>query len=46
MLDWPVTRVGPRQADKVERMNLRDRIGRRGESPFKVIIGEWCNGRP
>ncbi|MHC5541122.1 hypothetical protein ACYOEI_23110 [Singulisphaera rosea] len=27
-------------------MNLKDRIGKRGESIFAVIISEWCNGRP
>ena len=27
-------------------MNIRDRIGKRGENLFTVIIGEWCGGRP
>jgi hypothetical protein len=27
-------------------MNIRGRIGNRGERLFTVLISEWCNGRP
>src|SRR5437868_41808 len=27
-------------------MNIRDRIGKRGEAIFAYVIMEWCNGRP
>jgi hypothetical protein len=38
--------VGLREALRVQRMNIRDRIGKRGQSLFTVIIGEWCDGKP
>jgi hypothetical protein len=27
-------------------MNLRDYIGQRGENIFRVLITQWCDGRP